>query len=164
MATNDFNTTILVDQSPKEVFDAVNNVRGWWSEEVEGGTEKLNDEFRYHYKDVHICRMRLVEVIPNKRVVWLVLDNYFNFVQDQEEWKDTKVIFEISTKDSKTELHFTHQGLIPQHECFEICRDAWTNYIQNSLRDLIATGKGQPNPKEGGFNEQLLQEYTDNSN
>ena len=42
----------------------------------------------------------------------------------------------------------THQGLVPEYECFEICRDAWTSYIQNSLRNLIVTGKGQPNGKD----------------
>ncbi len=50
MKTSDFSTTLLVDQTPKEVFDAVNNVRGWWSEEIEGRTDKLNEEFKYHYR------------------------------------------------------------------------------------------------------------------
>ena len=159
MNTNDFNTTIWVDRPPKEVFDAINNVRGWWSGEIEGGTEKLNDEFLYHYKDVHICKMKLVEVVPNKRVVWLVLENYFNFIKDQSEWKGTKIIFEINEIDGKTQLHFTHQGLVPQYECYNVCEDAWSKYIRQSLRDLIATGKGQPNPKEDGFNAELLRKW-----
>src|SRR5258706_5698747 len=142
---SDFTTTLSVDQTPKETFNAINNVRGWWSEEIEGSTDKLNDEFKYHYEDVHRCRMKLIEVIPDKKVVWLVLDNYFKFTKDKSEWKGTKIIFEITEKDSETQLRFTHQGLVPQYECYEICRDAWSNYIHNSLRDLIATGKGQPN-------------------
>jgi hypothetical protein len=92
--------------------------------------------------------MKLIEVVPEKKVVWLVLDNYFKFTKDKTEWTGTKVIFDILQKDGRTELRMTHQGLVPQYECFEICRDAWTNYIQNSLRNLIVSGKGQPNGKE----------------
>jgi hypothetical protein len=144
----DYNTTILVDQSPREVFDAINNVRGWWSQNIEGGTEKLNDEFSYKYKDVHHCKMKLIEVIPDQKVVWLVTDNYFNFIKDQSEWQGTKIIFEISKKGDQTQMHFTHEGLTAEYECYDICFDAWTDYIQNSLRNLITTGKGNPNPKE----------------
>ena len=148
MQNQDFTTTILVDQTPKEVFDAINNVRGWWSEEIEGGTNKLNDEFSYRYEDVHSCKMKLIEVIPRKKIVWLVLDNYFKFTKDKSEWTGTKIIFEIAREDNKTQLRFTHLGLVPEYECFEICRDAWTNYVRNSLRNLISTGKGQPNGKD----------------
>ena len=143
----DFTTTIVVDQTPAAAFNAINNVKGWWSEEIEGGTSKLHDEFTYHYEDVHRCKIKLVELVPYMKVVWLVLDNYFKFTKDKSEWKGTKIIFDIAEKDGKTQVQFTHQGLTPQYECFEICRDAWTNYIQNSLRDLIATGKGKPNGK-----------------
>jgi len=149
MPDNDFTTTIVVDQTPKEVFNAINNVRGWWSEEIEGPTDKLNEAFDYHYKDIHRCKMKLIELDPGKKVVWLVLDNYFNFIRDQKEWKNTKVIFEISGKGSQTEIRFTHLGLVPSYECFQICFDAWTRYITSSLKNLIATGKGQPNLIEG---------------
>ncbi|MEJ7685312.1 MAG: SRPBCC domain-containing protein [Segetibacter sp.] len=159
MTTPDFTTIIVVDQTPEEVFNAVNNVREWWSEEIEGSTEKLNDEFTYHYKDVHISTMRLIEVIPNEKVVWLVLDNYFKFTKDKSEWNGNKIIFEITEKDNKTQLQFTQLGLVPEYECYDICRDAWTNYIQNSLRSLITTGKGQPNAKESEFDEQLLKQH-----
>src|SRR4249919_3049231 len=104
MNTPDFTTTLLVDQTPREVFNAINNVRGWWSEEIEGNTEKLNDEFNYHYEDVHHCRIKLTEVIPEKKIVWHVLDNYFKFTKDKSEWKDTKISFEISKKDNKTQI------------------------------------------------------------
>ena len=149
MNTSDFTAILLVDETPEKVFKAINNVRGWWSEEIDGRTEKLNDEFTYHYEDVHYSKMKLTEVIRGKKVVWLVLDNYFNFTKDKSEWKGTKISFEISQKDKKTQIRFTHIGLVPEYECYELCVEAWSNYINNSLRSLIITGKGQPNPKEG---------------
>lgn len=32
--------------------------------------------------------------------------------------------------------------------CYDVCSDAWGGYITGSLRDLITTGEGQPNPSE----------------
>jgi len=145
---NDFTTTVLVDATPTEAFNAVNNPRGWWSEEITGGTEKLGDEFDYHFKDVHRCKMKLVEVTPDAKVVWLVLDNYFSFAQDQSEWKNTKIVFDITRADGKTRISFTHQGLVPALACYDICQNAWTRYIQQSLASLITTGTGQPNSAE----------------
>lgn len=145
MTTKDFTTSILVDQSPAEVFKAIINPRAWWSEEIEGGTEKLNDVFDYHFQDVHICKMRLTEVVPDKRVVWLVLENHFSFIKDAGEWVGNEIIFDISEKDGKTQMQFTQVGLVPEYECYEVCNNAWTQYIQHSLYDLITTGKGKPN-------------------
>jgi hypothetical protein len=160
MATQDFTTTLLVDQTPEEVFNAIVNPRGWWSEEIEGSTENLNDEFIYHYQDVHYAKIKVTEVVPGKKMVWHVLNNYFKFTKDNREWTDTKIIFEISKKDNKTHLRFTHLGLVPQYECFDICNEAWTNYIRNSLYKLITTGKGEPNPREGkGFNAQIVEKW-----
>lgn len=144
----DFTVSILLDQPPKEVFAAITNPLGWWSEEIKGGTKKINDEFTYHYEDVHRCKMRLVEVIPEKRVVWLVLDNFFAFTKDKAEWKNTMIFFEIQKRGTKTHLRFTHEGLVPEFECYDVCHKAWAHYIQKSLLSLIATGKGLPNKKE----------------
>jgi len=160
METSDFTATFLVGQTRKEVFDAFNNVRGWWSENIEGGTGKLNDEFTYHYQDIHYCKIKLIEVVPDQKVVWLVLDNYFKFTKDKNEWIGTKMVFDILQKDGQTEIRFAHEGLVPQYECFEICREAWTNYIKYSLRNLITIGKGQPNDKEDdSFNAQLAEKW-----
>jgi hypothetical protein len=92
--------------------------------------------------------MKITELIPGKKVAWLVLDNYFNFTEDKSEWKSTEIIFEVSKNGNKTEIRFTHLGLVPEYECFDICSNAWGSYINGSLRSLIATGKGKPNQKE----------------
>ena len=138
-----------MDQTPKQAFDAINNVRGWWSGEIEGPTDKLGDEFTYRYKDIHYSKQKLIEVVPDQKVVWLALDSYLNFAEDKTEWNGTKIIFEIARKGGKTEVRFTHQGLVPQIECFENCSIAWSYYINGTLRSLIATGNGQPNEEEG---------------
>jgi hypothetical protein len=148
MDNQNFTTTFLVDQTAREAFAAINNVRGWWSEEIEGKTDELGAEFRYHFKDIHRCKLKIIEFIPNKKVVWHVLDNYFSFTQDKAEWKDTKISFEIAEKGGKTEVRFTHIGLVPHYECYNVCSDGWSTYINGSLQNLMTTGKGQPNVGE----------------
>ncbi len=143
-----FSITFLVDITPEEAFDAINNVRGWWSQAVEGDTDRLGAEFKYHYQDVHRGTFKITEFVPGKKVVWHVLDNYFNFIKDKSEWTGTDIIFEIARKGDKTEVHFTHVGLVPVYECYDVCSNAWSSYIAASLRDLMTTGKGQPNPIE----------------
>lgn len=148
MKTKDYATSITVDQSPEEVFDAVNNVRGWWSEEIDGSTDKLGAEFKFRYKYFHRSTQKITELVPGKKVVWHVSDARLNFVKHKTEWNGTDVVFEITRKGDKTELRFTHVGLVPAFECYGDCSGAWGFYINDSLRTLIATGKGQPNPKE----------------
>ncbi len=82
-------------------------------------------------------------MVPNQKVVWLVKDNYFKFTKDSTEWTGNKITFEISRKENKTQLVFTQVGLVPSYECYAVCRDAWTGFIQKSLQHLSATGKGQ---------------------
>jgi hypothetical protein len=146
--TQDFTTTFSVDQTPEEVFEAVLNVRGWWSGEIEGPTDELGGEFTYRYQDIHYSKQRVTELVPGKRVVWLVLDSYLEFIEDKREWNGSRVIFDIARKGDKTEVRFTHAGLVPAHECYGACSSAWSSYIRGSLRSLIATGKGAPNPEE----------------
>lgn len=143
MKNENFMTTIWVDQSPAEVFNAVNNPRLWWSESINGNTDKLNDEWTYHFEDSHRCKMKTIELIPNKKIVWLVEENYFKFTKDSTEWAGNEITFEISRQGDKTQLVFTQVGLVPAYECYHVCRDAWTGFVQKSLQSLITTGQGQ---------------------
>ena len=149
MNSQNFTAAFTVDQTPDQAFAAINNVRGWWSGDITGSTDKLGAEFTYRYKDIHYSKHKITEFIPGRKVVWLVLDSYLSFVKDKTEWNGTTVTFEISTKGKQTEVRFTHLGLVPEIECFNGCSNAWSSYINGSLRNLITTGKGEPNPKNG---------------
>jgi Activator of Hsp90 ATPase homolog 1-like protein len=145
MTNQDFTTSFAVDQTPQEAFDAINNVRGWWSGKpgIEGSTDKLGDEFTYRYEPHHYSRQKIIELIPGKKVVWRVLEGSINFVEDKTEWNGTTITFDIAKKGNKTQVRFTHVGLTSLIECFNNCSDAWSSYINGSLRSLITTSKGK---------------------
>jgi uncharacterized protein YndB with AHSA1/START domain len=144
MTKKDFTTTFTVDQSPKEVFDAINDVRGWWSGEIDGDTDKIGAEFTYQYKTFHKSTQRVTELVPGQRVVWHVSDAELTFFKDQKEWIGTDIIFEITRKEGKTELRFTHVGLVPTFGCYGDCSGAWGELVGGNLRKLITTGENQP--------------------
>jgi hypothetical protein len=143
-----FTTSFTVSQTPEEAFAAITNPRGWWSQAIEGDTDKLGAEFNYHYQDLHRASFKITEFVPGKKVVWRVLDNHFSFIKDKTEWIGTDVVFEVAKVGDKTEVRFTHVGLVPDYECYDVCSNAWGTYITSSLRNLITTGQGQPNPIE----------------
>jgi hypothetical protein len=143
MNKQDFSTTIVVEQTSEQVFNAINNPQAWWSGEITGNTDKLNEEFTYRYKDLHMSKQRIVEMIPNQKVAWHVTESQINYAEDKKEWTGTKMIFEISELDNKTQLRFTHLGLDPEIECFESCSNSWSQLIRQGLFSLIKTGKGE---------------------
>src|ERR1035441_149493 len=133
MKKDGFTTSFTVDQTPEEVFNAVNNVRGWWSGEVVGDTDKVGAEFTYRYKNFHISRQHVTELVPGRKVVWHVTDADLTFFKDKTEWIGTDIVFEIVEKAGKTELRFTHVGLVPAFECRS---EEHTSELQ-SLRHLV---------------------------
>jgi hypothetical protein len=148
MTSTNFTTAFLVDQTPEAAFAAITNVRGWWSGQIDGDTDKLGAEFTYRYQDIHYSKQQIIELAPNKRVVWRVQDAYLDFTEDPAEWNGTEITFELARKGDQTEVRFTHLGLVPEFECYDSCSTAWAFYINNSLHRLITTGQGQPNPTE----------------
>ena len=144
MTTQSFTTTILVAASPDQVFDAINNVRGWWSDDIAGTTDQLGATFEFRYKDLHHSTHEITELARGKKVVWKIVKGEINFVKDKTEWDGTQVVFEIAARGDQTELRFTHVGLVPTIECYGDCSGAW-GYHLGSLRELIETAKGYPN-------------------
>ncbi|OLE29128.1 MAG: ATPase [Actinobacteria bacterium 13_1_20CM_3_71_11] len=141
MSGQNYTTAFKVDQAPEEVFDAINNVRGWWTGAIEGSTDELGAEFTYQYENLHKSTQKITELVPGKKVVWHVTEAEINFVEDKSEWKGTDIVFDIAEKDGKTEVRFTHVGLVPAIECYDSCSDAWGYYVKSSLREFIANGK-----------------------
>jgi hypothetical protein len=156
MKSKDYNYRFTVEQPSDVVFQAIMNPRAWWSSGIAGHYNKIGDSFTHSVADVHRCEMQVAELEPAKKVVWKVLKNYFNFTQDKTEWQNTDIVFEINEVEGGTEIIFTHIGLVPEYECYPICKDGWDTYL-NSLRSLITTKQGTPNVGEAiSKSEQML--------
>ena len=112
-----------------------------WAARAEGSTDELGAEFTYQYENLHKSTQKITELVPGKKVVWHVTEAEINFVEDKSEWKGTDIVFDIAEKDGKTEVRFTHVGLVPAIECYDSCSDAWGYYVKSSLREFIANGK-----------------------
>ena len=148
MKKQDYTATILVKATANATFNSINHVAAWWTANIEGGTEKLNDVFTIHFGEETFVTMKIVESVPNKKVVWNVTDCYLHWLADKKEWKDTRIVFEISAEGDSTRIHFTHVGLQPQVECYEGCVKGWDQYVKDSLARLINEGKGLPQAKQ----------------
>lgn len=142
MRDKSYTATIEVAQSPEVVFNHINDISKWWSKDFEGSSAKLNDEFVICHPNRHYSKQKLIEVIPGKKVVWLVTDSKLNWLEkDKYEWTNTRMVFEITIKGDKTMLHFTHEGLVPEKECYAMCEQGWNLVVKESLFNLIANGK-----------------------
>ena len=139
MTHKNYTATIEVDKSPQVVFDCLKEVPKWWSEDFAGTSTKLNDEFVVCHSGRHYSRQKLVEVTPNQKVAWLVTDSELEWIEkDKHEWTNTKMIFEITPNGDKTVLHFTHEGLVPEKECYAMCQEGWNMVIKDRLLNFIS--------------------------
>ncbi|MEO5684930.1 MAG: SRPBCC domain-containing protein [Chitinophagaceae bacterium] len=141
MKDKNYSTTYLVGKSPKEIFNAILDVRKWWSglyaEEIDGSSKKINDEFTFRAGDgAHYSKQKLIELVPYKKITWLVTESQLSFIDKKDEWTGTKLCFEFSAKGDATQVSFTHLGLVTAVECYSDCSRAWSGYLEKFLSPL----------------------------
>ncbi len=142
MSKQDFTATILVSRSPEEAFAAINDVRSWWTGDIEGRTDVVGEKFTYSHKDIHRTTHEVTELVPGKRVAWRVTESRLSAFANEKEWDGTEIVFDIARRGDETEVRFTHVGLEPEIECFDRCSRAWSYFITQSLEKRILAGKG----------------------
>jgi hypothetical protein len=142
MAKNDFNSSISAKISAGEAIKRISNVPGWWGITFSGTSEKQNDKFIVKMGGDSFFDFTVAELIPGKRVVWLVTDCNMPWYADKKEWANTRLIFDITENSGVTNVNFTHEGLTPEVECYKDCVPGWTHWIKTSLFSYFTTGEG----------------------
>jgi hypothetical protein len=136
-STDSYTTTFTVDKTPQQVFDAIVDVRGWWIGKIEGTSDNLDAEFSYTYENLHYSKQKVTEFVPGQKLVWAVTEADIVFGEDRAEWVGTDIVFDISVKDGRTEVRFTHVGLTPEFECYDSCSSGWDYYAKGGLPSYI---------------------------
>ena len=141
MKNENYTVAIEVTKSPREVFRRlINDVSKFWPEELEGECSKLNDEFIFRSGDSHYSKNKLIEFVPDKKVVWLVTESTRK--TDNFDWTGTKMIFELTPKGNNTLLKFTYDGVIPENESdrlAQICDFVIKEKLYNLIESFTAT-------------------------
>lgn len=148
MQEQNYTCGITAPITAQEAFKRINRVSEWWSENIEGSSQNLNDTFTIHFNFGDTFVIKIVELVKDRKVVWLVTDSDLTWIKDKKEWKGTKISFDISTENNSTRVKFTHFGLVPGIECYGGCVKGWDQYIKESLFKLLTEGKGLPDRKK----------------
>ena len=142
MEKNSFSSSISAKISGDEAISKISNVPEWWGVTFTGSAKKQNDTFNVKMGGDSSFDFTVTELIPGKRLVWVVTDCYMPWYTDKTEWTNTRLIFDLKENNDITELTFTHEGLTPDVECYNDCEPGWTHWIKTSLFSYLTTGKG----------------------
>jgi hypothetical protein len=121
METRSFHKSVTTNGFIAEAFNKITKVGDWWLTSFKGRAEKPGDQFRLIMGDHGNATFKIAEVIPCKKIVWLVTDCYLSNYEDKAEWKGTRIIFELSDLKGKAKIDFTHEGLTSEMECYSDC-------------------------------------------
>ena len=142
MENKNFSRSITANISAREAINKISKVGEWWGVTFSGKCEKQNDKFVIKMGGDSFFNMTVAELIPDKKVVWLVTDCYMPWYSGKKEWLNTKLIFDFTENNGVTTLNFTHEGLTFDIECYKDCEFGWTHWITRSLFSYFTTGKG----------------------
>jgi hypothetical protein len=143
----DYHASIVVPGSAQQAAEAISRVASWWTENITGNSKNQGDVFEVRFSDT-FSRFKIIENTPAKKIRWFVLDCNLHWLKDKKEWKDTEVVWEISSVGDSTRINMTHVGLVPGIECFEDCNKGWNHYVKESLYKLLTEGRGEPDHKD----------------
>ena len=141
MKKHDYQKSFNAGVTAKEAFENITNVAGWWTASFKGSAKTVNDEFEVTFGKTKV-NFKVTESVPYKKLVWLVTDCYLDWLNDKTEWKDTKIVWNISKENKSTKIEMTHVGLVPGIECYNDCEAGWNQYVGESLPKLISAAKG----------------------
>lgn len=141
MSNKDFTYTFVSPLPTALIFETLLDVRKWWfgvyNETITGKSEQVNDVFTFVAGGgVHNTTQQLTELVPGKKIAWLVTSANLSFLKQPDEWLDTKFYFELSGAGDKTRITFVHEGLQPEIECYDSCSGGWTQYLSRLEQKL----------------------------
>jgi uncharacterized protein YndB with AHSA1/START domain len=127
-----------------EVYKALatrDGLAGWWTQDTQGESQvgaRLDFRFSAGGADIGGFGMQVLELEPDRQVLWQVVDG-------PEEWVGTRIGWELRQDGEYVIVLFKHQGWKEPVEFMHHCSTKWAIFMM-SLKSLLETGRGAPNP------------------
>ncbi|MEW8351117.1 MAG: SRPBCC domain-containing protein [Candidatus Thiodiazotropha taylori] len=144
---SDYRSSIICPVSPSQAYRAIAEEMDQWWTPMSAPFHKAGDRAKtdfggdsyWVFEARSLNEAKLIELdCVESNMVSDALD-------DPEEWLGTRLIFEFNEDKAGTEIRFTHLGLTPQFDCYEICKNGWDHYILTSLKNYLDGLGGIPN-------------------
>ena len=129
-----------------EVYEALATREGlaaWWTNNTKGESKVggvIHLRFSAGGAEIGGFDMKVLGLQPAKRVEWEVVDG-------PQEWIGTQVVFDLKQSGEHAIVLFKHLGWKEPVEFMHHCSTKWASYLM-SLKALVETGKGLPNPTD----------------
>ena len=121
-----------------EALTTCEGLSGWWTNDTRGETS-VGGVIQFRFP-VGGFDMKVLELDPNKRVLWQVVDG-------PKEWIGTKISWELRQEGDYALVLFKHQGWKEPVEFMHHCSTKWALFLM-SLKSVVETGKGAPSPND----------------
>lgn len=121
-----------------KALTTLDGLSGWWTNNTQGES-RVGGVLRFRF-GAGGFDMKILELHPATSVLWQV-------VEGPEEWIGTKVAWELKQQDGYTVILFKHQGWREPVEFMHHCSTKWAVFLM-SLKSLLETGKGSPDPND----------------
>ena len=134
-------------KAPAEaVYEALATREGlaaWWTINTKGES-KVGGVIHFRFSaggaEIGGFDMKVLGLQPGRRVEWEVVDG-------PQEWIGTKVVFDLKQSGEHAIVLFKHVGWKEPVDFMHHCSTKWASYLM-SLKALVETGKGLPNPND----------------
>ncbi len=142
MEQNNFSCGFTANMGAATAINQICNVPGWWGVSFTGSAGHKGDTFVIKMGGDSFFNCTVTELVPEKKIVWLVTDCHMPWYNDKKEWTGTRMSFDLNEHENATDITFTHEGLTPVSECYADCAPGWTHWIKTSLVSYLTTGTG----------------------
>lgn len=144
MKIQNYQASITVPVTAREAIEKISRLPAWWASNFEGSAQRLDDVFTVRFGETWVT-FKVVESVADKRIEWEIVDCFLHWLADKTEWKNTYLVWDLASNQGSTRVDFTHVGLIPEIECYDMCTKGWDFYIKESLLKWLTQNKGLPN-------------------
>ena len=149
MTEKNYRRTITVNASAEEAYLALTTgYEHWWTACDEQFNE-IGDRIKFTFPArVSYWTFEALKLERNRAVELECVEAFHKITEKpnapETEWLGSRALWRIEPRGEQTDIHFIHDGLTPDLDCYNVCEAGWNSFFVGSLKSYLDTGVGIP--------------------